>query len=149
MPNRLNEHVRAPGSGKGMICHRLSQGYGFCYLSVSDYMREPSLNSTSNDRETIQDHLQQGRLLPTEIILPILQKKLEDEKKDGAHRFLIDGFPRQLAQRVEFEKQVRSCPSQPDPASYDAVDWDSCSHHRLSMPSRHLSATLLKSQVTT
>lgn len=61
-------------------------------------------------------------MLPTEIILFILQKKLEDEKKDDAHRFLIDGFLRQLAQEIEFEKQIKSCSNQSDFASYEVVD---------------------------
>ncbi|KAL9118829.1 MAG: hypothetical protein Q9187_004620 [Circinaria calcarea] len=71
-------------------------------------MRELSRDSTSNNREIIEDHLRQGRLLPTQVILPILHKKIDEEKEKGHHHFLIDGFPRQLAQGVEFEKQIGS-----------------------------------------
>ena len=144
----LNEAVGAPGSGKGTICHKLSQDYEFCHLSVGDYMRELSRDSTSSDRETIQDYLQQGRLLPTRVILPILHKKIEEEKEKGYRHFLIDGFPRQIAQGVDFEKQVRSSPSQINSAAYHNADWDSYSCYLLSMPSRYGSASLPKSQVT-
>jgi len=144
----LNEAVGAPGSGKGTICHKLSQDYGFFHLSVGDYMRELSQGSTFDDQEIIRDNLRQGSLLPTRVILPILHKKVEEEKEKGYHHFLIDGFPRQLAQGVEFEKQVRSSPIPLNSAAYDTADWDSCSCHLLPMPSRDGSTALLKSQVT-
>lgn len=108
----LNEAVGAPGSGKGTICHKLSQDYGFFHLSVGDYMRELSQSSRFDDQAIIQDYLREGNLLPTPVILPILSKKVEEEKEKGHHHFLIDGFPRQLAQGIEFQEQVRSSPSQ-------------------------------------
>lgn len=113
----LNEAVGAPGSGKGTLCHKLSQDYGFFHLSVGDYMRELSQDSTFDEQGIIQEYLRQGELLPTQVILPILCKKVQEEKEKGYHHFLVDGFPRQLAQGVEFEKQVRSSPSPTRPNS--------------------------------
>ena len=80
-------------------------------------MRELSRDPTfDNDTEAIKDHLKQGKLLPTEMILPILQQKMDKEKAKGHHHFLIDGFPRKVSQGIEFEKQVRILnPNEPPP----------------------------------
>jgi adenylate kinase family enzyme len=58
--------------------------------------------------DIVRRYLQQGDLLPTELILQILRGKIEIENKKGHHRFLIDGFPRQVEQGLEFEKEVKS-----------------------------------------
>lgn len=70
-------------------------------------MREISRNSTFEaDEKSIREHLQQGKLLPTEMIIPILHRKLTEEVKNSNHLFLIDGFPRKIDQAFEFESQV-------------------------------------------
>jgi adenylate kinase family enzyme len=98
--------IGAPGSGKGTLCCLLAQDYDFYHLSVGDYMRGECLDPDSCDGEVIKDHLQRGELVPTEVILPMLRKKIEDERKKGYERFLIDGFPREVKQGVEFETMV-------------------------------------------
>lgn len=70
-------------------------------------MREISRNSTLEEEEgAIREHLQQGKLLPTEMIIPVLHRKIADEMKNSNHLFLIDGFPRKIDQASEFESQV-------------------------------------------
>lgn len=70
-------------------------------------MREISRNSTFEaDEKAIREHLQQGKLLPTEMIIPILYRKMTEEVKNSNHLFLIDGFPRKIDQAFEFECQV-------------------------------------------
>ena len=51
-------------------------------------------------------HLQNGSLLPTEIILPLLKQKIEGEIAKGRRHFLVDGFPRTVAQGAVFEREV-------------------------------------------
>lgn len=70
-------------------------------------MREISRNSTfEEDEEAIREHLKQGKLLPTEMIIPVLHRKITEEVKNSNHLFLIDGFPRKIDQAFEFERQV-------------------------------------------
>lgn len=70
-------------------------------------MREISRNSTfEEDEGAIREHLQQGKLLPTKAIMPILHRKITDEVESSNRLFLIDGFPRKIEQAFEFERQV-------------------------------------------
>lgn len=70
-------------------------------------MREISRKSIfEEDEGAIKEHLKQGKLLPTEMIIPILQRKITEEVKNSNHLFLIDGFPRKIDQAFEFESQV-------------------------------------------
>lgn len=104
----LNKVVGAPGSGKGTLGHRLSNDYHLYHLSVGDHIGELSRDMTFTHRDVVQGYLQQGDLLPTELILNILRRKIESEKERGYRRFLIDGFPRQIEQGIEFEKEVKN-----------------------------------------
>lgn len=70
-------------------------------------MRELSRNSTFEEEEgAIREHLKQGKLLPTEMIIPVLHRKITEKVKNSNHLFLIDGFPRKIDQAFEFESQV-------------------------------------------
>jgi adenylate kinase family enzyme len=103
---KLNKPTGAPGSGKGTLGRKLSDDYNLYHLSVGDYMREVSRDTLSDEREIIQDYLQQAKLLPSAIILPLLRGKIEEEQKRGHENFLIDGFPREISQALDFEKLV-------------------------------------------
>lgn len=99
--------IGPPGSGKGTMCRILSHDFGYFHLSVGDYMREISRHSTSEEYEgAIKEHLKQGKLLPTEIIVPVMHRKIREEIKNSNNLFLIDGFPRKIDQAFEFESQV-------------------------------------------
>lgn len=75
-------------------------------------MREMSRNSSfEEDEGAIREHLQQGKLLPTKMVIPILHRKITNELKNSNRLFLIDGFPRKLDQALEFESQVSVLPS--------------------------------------
>lgn len=70
-------------------------------------MREISRSSTfEEDEGAIREHLKQGKLLPTKLIIPVLHRKISEEVKNSNHLFLIDGFPRKIDQAFEFESQV-------------------------------------------
>lgn len=104
--------IGPPGSGKGTLCSKLSKDFGYFHLSVGDYMREMSRNSSfEEDEGAIREHLQQGKLLPTKMVIPILHRKITNELKNSNRLFLIDGFPRKLDQALEFESQVGVLPS--------------------------------------
>lgn len=59
-------------------------------------------------RASVQSCSQRGDLLPTDLLLQLLQRKIEAEKERGYRRFLIDGFPRKMEQGLEFEKKVEN-----------------------------------------
>ncbi|PGH05105.1 hypothetical protein AJ80_08404 [Polytolypa hystricis UAMH7299] len=100
--------IGAPGSGKGTLGRQLSNDYGLYQLSVGDYLRELSRDEGSHLEQTTRGYLQRGELLPNEIILTLLRQKVQDEIAKGHFHFLIDGFPRDLSQALDFEKTVGS-----------------------------------------
>ncbi|XP_015386995.1 UMP-CMP kinase 3-like isoform X2 [Citrus sinensis] len=79
-----------PGSGKSTQCSKIAKHLGFRHLSAGDLL-EAEAESGSNDGKMIREYKKEGKLVPSEIIVKLLQKAMqESQKKD----FVIDGFPR-------------------------------------------------------
>lgn len=83
------------GSGKGSYASRLSQIFGIPHISTGDICREESNAKTSLGKE-IEKYMNVGKLVPDEIILQIVKKRLE--KPDCKKGFIFDGFPRTIKQ---------------------------------------------------
>lgn len=82
-----------PGSGKGTMCGRIVDKYGWVHLSAGDLLRAERKDPTSKDGELINEFIREGKIVPVEITLKLLQKAME---ASGKLNFLIDGFPRNL-----------------------------------------------------
>mmetsp|Transcript_12668 Transcript_12668/g.41509 ORF Transcript_12668/g.41509 Transcript_12668/m.41509 type:complete len:240 (-) Transcript_12668:230-949(-) len=82
-----------PGSGKGTMCARIVEKYGWVHLSAGDLLRAERKDPTSKDGELINEFIKEGKIVPVEITLKLLQKAMD---KSGAADFLVDGFPRNL-----------------------------------------------------
>lgn len=80
----------APGAGKGTQCERIVQHFGFVHLSAGDLLRAER-NSGSKDGILIQEYITEGKIVPVEITVNLLDKAME---KNTTKKFLIDGFPR-------------------------------------------------------
>ncbi|MCJ1390121.1 cytidine monophosphate (UMP-CMP) kinase 1, cytosolic [Xylographa bjoerkii] len=92
----------APASGKGTICKKLAKDYGFYHLSVGDLVRQ-ALNDRTNHsideaREDAIKGMNQGTLLATEVLIPLMTEEIRMQRLLGHQRFLIDGFPRRMDQ---------------------------------------------------
>ena len=51
----------------------------------------------------IQDMIKEGKIVPSEVTIKLLQKAME---RSGNDKFLIDGFPRNEENRAAFEEVV-------------------------------------------
>jgi UMP-CMP kinase len=91
-----------PGSGKGTQCARIVRDYGFEHLSAGDLLRA-EINSGSGNGTMIQKMIEDGKIVPSEVTVRLLQKAMEKSKSD---KFLIDGFPRSDENRAVFERVV-------------------------------------------
>ena len=91
-----------PGSGKGTQCARLSKLYGYAHLSTGDLLRD-ELKSGSALGLSLEATMKAGGLVPLEAVLGLLRTAM---KKAGGSKFLIDGYPRELAQAIEFERAI-------------------------------------------
>jgi adenylate kinase family enzyme len=63
-----------------------------------------------DDKNEVLLCLDQGRLLPSEYVLPLLEAEIEAGKQLGHRGIILDGFPRSLSQGIEFETSVGSFP---------------------------------------
>ncbi|KAF8424533.1 uridylate kinase [Tirmania nivea] len=99
-----------PGAGKGTQCANIVRGYGFAHYSAGDLLRVEQDRPDSEFGELIKTYIREGKIVPMEITVALLENAMRDEiKKTGTKRFLIDGFPRQMDQALKFEQDV--CPS--------------------------------------
>ena len=84
-----------PGSGKGTYSAILKKMLGVTPLSTGDIFRD-AVKKKSSLGMKIADFLKKGELVPDEIVIDVLRKKLNElEKSEG---FILDGFPRTLKQ---------------------------------------------------
>ncbi|KAL2319366.1 hypothetical protein Fmac_028335 [Flemingia macrophylla] len=89
-----------PGSGKGTQCANIVENFGYIHLSAGDLLRE-EIKSGSENGTMIQNMIKEGKIVPSEVTITLLQRAME---KSGKNKFLIDGFPRNEENRAAFEK---------------------------------------------
>lgn len=88
-----------PGSGKGTQCEKIVENYGFTHLSAGDLLRA-ELKSGSENGTMIDNMIKEGKIVPSEVTVKLLQKAMQESEND---KFLIDGFPRNEENRAAFE----------------------------------------------
>ncbi|KAI1741070.1 P-loop containing nucleoside triphosphate hydrolase protein [Xylaria scruposa] len=107
-----------PGSGKGTLCKiamdRLRKpNQNYLHLSVGDYLRQlcdPAASSKVEgfNHNKIREHLRESKLLPADVLIPILEHKINSlpKEKNMTTTWLIDGFPRNMETALAFEAKV-------------------------------------------
>jgi adenylate kinase len=87
--------VGAPGSGKGTQAKRLEKKHDLPQISTGDILRAHKAEQTALGLEA-QKYMDQGELVPDDLILGMVEHRLASD--DAKHGFVLDGFPRTLAQ---------------------------------------------------
>jgi adenylate kinase len=85
----------APGSGKGTQSQRLVERFGIPQISTGDLLRSAVARATEYGLRA-KAAMDAGALVVDEIVLGIIRERLAE--KDAARGFILDGFPRNLAQ---------------------------------------------------
>jgi adenylate kinase len=95
--------IGAPGSGKGTQAKLLSEHYGIPQISTGDLLRQAvaQRHPLGLAARAVMD---QGLLVSDEIVLGIIEDRLS--KSDAQRGFLLDGFPRNLAQAQALEASL-------------------------------------------
>ncbi|KAM6921895.1 adenylate kinase 4, mitochondrial [Xenentodon cancila] len=83
-----------PGSGKGTISKRIAQSFGLQYLSSGHYLRQ-GLAASTETGVLAKTYIDRGMLVPDHVMTGLMLSKLEQL---SGHSWLLDGFPRTLAQ---------------------------------------------------
>jgi adenylate kinase len=84
-----------PGVGKGTQAQHLKELLGIPHVSTGDLLRGAVQEGTPLGREA-REYMESGRLVPDDLIARLLAERLD--RKDAAPGFLLDGFPRTVAQ---------------------------------------------------
>jgi adenylate kinase len=85
----------APGSGKGTQSQFINKLLNIPQISTGDILRQEIKNNTKLGMKA-KDVISQGLLVSDDIIIDIIKQRLQ--QPDCANGFLLDGFPRNLAQ---------------------------------------------------
>ncbi|MBZ0223555.1 MAG: adenylate kinase [Dokdonella sp.] len=90
----------APGSGKGTQAERLKQQLQVPHISTGDLLRAAVKAGTplGLKAKTVMDA---GQLVSDDIVLGMLEERLT--QPDAARGFILDGYPRNLAQCAALE----------------------------------------------
>jgi adenylate kinase len=85
----------APGSGKGTQAARLKAQLGVAHISTGDLLRAQVAAGTPLGRQA-KAVMESGKLVSDEIVLGMLEERLA--QADAQQGFILDGYPRNLAQ---------------------------------------------------
>jgi adenylate kinase len=84
-----------PGAGKGTQARELAREWGVPQVATGDMLREAMASSTPLGREAKQ-YYDRGELVPDDVILKMVAERFQ--QSDAAKGFILDGFPRTIAQ---------------------------------------------------
>jgi len=90
-----------PGAGKGTQAKVLAEKLSVAHVSTGDILRQNVKEETALGREA-KDYMERGLLVPDELMAKMLKERFSypDVKKG----FILDGYPRNLAQAKTLEE---------------------------------------------
>jgi adenylate kinase len=84
-----------PGAGKGTQARELAREWNVPQVATGDMLREAMAAGTPLGREAKQ-YYDKGNLVPDDVILRMVAERFR--QPDAANGFILDGFPRTIAQ---------------------------------------------------
>lgn len=84
-----------PGAGKGTQAVAISEEFSLPHIATGDILRDNVKDETELGLQAKQ-YMDQGHLVPDEVVIAMVEERVRrDDVTDG---FLLDGFPRTVAQ---------------------------------------------------
>jgi len=110
-----------PGAGKGTQAKKLSERFKIPWVSMGDVLRNQSEKKTSLGEE-VKKYMKKGALVPDHLLFNIVEDLLSDE--DFRKGFILDGFPRTIAQAEALEKFFKKAGIDLDKVVYIDLDFE-------------------------
>jgi adenylate kinase len=89
-----------PGAGKGTQAARLAQRYEIPHVATGDMFRANVAKGTPLGRQA-EGYMKAGKLVPDDIVIGMIRERLSEP--DARRGFVLDGFPRTIAQAQALE----------------------------------------------
>jgi adenylate kinase len=89
-----------PGSGKGTQAKLLAQRFDVVHISTGDLLREAVEAGTPLGVKA-RGYLDEGNLVPDDVMIGLIREALDSPR--AARGFILDGFPRTVAQAVALD----------------------------------------------
>lgn len=100
-----------PGAGKGTQAKKLVEHYKIPQISTGDILRA-AVKAGTELGKTAKKHMDAGELVPDSVVIGIIEERLkEPDTKNG---YILDGFPRTIAQAEALDKILKKLGSQVD-----------------------------------
>jgi adenylate kinase len=92
------------GSGKGTQAERIAASYGLVHVATGEMLRQAAAAGTELGR-LVAPILERGGLVPDDLIIGVIRERLgADDIQNG---FVLDGFPRTMAQAQALDAMLR------------------------------------------
>lgn len=93
----------APGAGKGTQAKKISKKFDIPHVSTGDILRKEIKNETELGLEA-KSFVESGKLVTDELVIEIIKNFIQGDSAENG--FLMDGFPRNLAQAKKFTEML-------------------------------------------
>ena len=110
-----------PGVGKGTQADFIAQKYEIPKLSTGDLLRESVANETPLGKEA-KGYMNRGELVPDAVVVGLVEEKLSSPECQKG--FLLDGFPRTVAQADQLSSYLASTGKGLDQVVYFSLSKD-------------------------
>src|SRR5215208_3978088 len=92
-----------PGAGKGTQADRIAARFQLVHLATGDLLRANVADGTTLG-EVAQAYLDSGELVPDQVVVAMMLERLT--QPDCKRGFLLDGFPRSVAQARALDEHL-------------------------------------------
>ena len=90
----------APGAGKGTQAKKIAAKYAIPHISTGDIFRANIKNNTELGQKA-KTYMDKGELVPDELVVDLIMDRFKEA--DCANGYVLDGFPRTIAQAEALE----------------------------------------------